>query len=333
MADASKVVLVTGGAGYIGSHTCKALSQCGYLPVTFDNLSTGHAEAVKWGPLHHGDVRDVRLLAQVLGETKAVAVMHFAASAYVGESMTDPQKYYRNNVTGMTALLDAIALAGVEALVFSSSCATYGEPGVSEIDEDTAQVPINPYGRTKLICEQMILDYARAHPLQYATLRYFNAAGADLAAELVEDHDPETHLIPCVLNAALGVTKEFRIFGDDYATPDGTCIRDFIHVSDLAEGHTLALEHLLGGGESLTLNLGTGQGSSIFDVIAACEASIGHTIPQRVVAGREGDPAVLVANSQRARKLIGFTPSRSDLPTIVSSALNALRQMHGVTPA
>ena len=331
MADAGKVVLVTGGAGYIGSHTCKALSQCGYLPITLDNLSTGHAAAVKWGPLHHGDVRDTRFVAEVLTRTGAAAVMHFAASAYVGESMTDPQKYYRNNVTGMTSLLDAIALAGIDTLVFSSSCATYGEPTVTPIAEDTAQVPINPYGQTKLICEQMIQDYARAHQLQFAMLRYFNAAGADLEGDLVEDHDPETHLIPCVLNAALGVTEEFRIFGDDYPTPDGTCIRDFIHVGDLGEGHTRALDHLLGGGASLTLNLGTGHGSSILDVIAACETAIGRAIPKRVVAGRTGDPARLVANGQRARDLLGFEPSRSDLPTIVSSALRGLRKVHGVT--
>ena len=245
--------------------------------------------------------------------------------------MTDPQKYYRNNVTGMTSLLDAIALAGIDTLVFSSSCATYGEPTVTPIAEDTAQVPINPYGQTKLICEQMIQDYARAHQLQFAMLRYFNAAGADLEGDLVEDHDPETHLIPCVLNAALGVTEEFRIFGDDYPTPDGTCIRDFIHVGDLAEGHTRALDHLLGGGASLTLNLGTGHGSSILDVIAACETAIGRAIPKRVVAGRTGDPARLVANGQRARDLLGFEPSRSDLPTIVSSALRGLRKVHGVT--
>ena len=330
MAGSSKVVVVTGGAGYIGSHTCKALSRLGYLPVTFDNLSTGHAEAVKWGPLHHGDVRDVRLLTEVLKSTGAVAVMHFAASAYVGESMSDPQKYYRNNVTGMTALLDAVALAGIETLVFSSSCATYGEPAVTPIDEDTPQVPINPYGRTKLICEQMIADYARAHPLRHALLRYFNAAGADTEGELVEDHDPETHLIPCVLNAALGIAPEFRIFGEDYPTPDGTCIRDFIHVGDLADGHTLALGHLLGGGASLTVNLGTGNGSSIRDVLRACEDCVGHPIPQRVVAGRAGDPARLVANPARARELLGFTPTRSDLPTIVSSALAGLRKVHRV---
>ena len=259
--------------------------------------------------------------------------MHFAASAYVGESMTDPQKYYRNNVTGMTALLDALDLAGIGTLVFSSSCATYGEPKQTPIDEDTPQVPINPYGRTKLICEHMIQDYSRARSLRFAILRYFNAAGSDPDGELVENHDPETHLIPCVLNAALGVSDEFSIFGDDYATADGTCIRDFIHVSDLADGHTLALDRLLAGSDSMTLNLGTGCGSSIMEVVRTCEDRIGHTIPKRVVEGRKGDPAILIANAERARQVLGFNPTRSDLPTIVSTALLGLRQVHGLSAA
>ena len=329
MGDANRTVLVTGGAGFIGSHTCKALSRSDFLPITYDNLSTGHAEAVRWGPLYHGDVRDVLRLTEVLQETRAVAVLHFAASAYVGESMTDPQKYYRNNVGGMTALLDALNVTGVNALVLSSSCATYGEPEVSPIDEETPQRPINPYGRTKLICEEMIGDYGRAKSLNYAILRYFNAAGADPEGDLVEHHSPETHLIPCILMAALGLSQEIRIFGNEYPTPDGTCIRDFIHVTDIAQGHTLALNSLLSGKKSFTVNLGTGHGSSILDVIRACEACVGHSIPQRIVDGRIGDPPVLIANVARARAILGFEPNHSDLATIVRTAFTALQKVHG----
>ncbi len=327
MTDAKPTVLVTGGAGFIGSHACKALAAAGFVPVSYDNLSTGHAEAVKWGPLERGDVQDVQRLTQVLTGYQAAAVMHFAASAYVGESVSDPQKYYRNNVGGMTALLDAMAATGLKTLVFSSSCATYGEPAAAQIDEDTPQRPINPYGRTKLICEDMIRDYHRAHGISYAILRYFNAAGADAAGELIEHHVPETHLIPSVLMAALGLRAEIQVFGDEFPTPDGTCIRDFIHVSDLADGHVLALKHLLNGGAPLTLNLGTGQGSSVMEVIKACERCVGHPIPQRVVSGRAGDPPLLVADASRAQAVLGFVPSRSDLPTIVSDAYAALRKL------
>lgn len=327
MTNDKKTVLVTGGAGFIGSHACKALAQAGYLPVTYDNLSTGHAEAVKWGPLQIGDVLDAGRLSEVLVDSKAQAVMHFAASAYVGESVTDPQKYYRNNVGGMIALLDAMVAADLKTLVFSSSCATYGEPAVSPINEDTPQHPINPYGRTKLICEDMIRDTSRAHGLRYAILRYFNAAGADPGGELIEHHEPETHLIPSVLLAALGRRAEIQIFGDQFATPDGTCIRDFIHVSDLADGHVLALDRLLSGGDPLTLNLGTGHGSSVLDVIKACELCAGHAIPQRIVPGRAGDPPLLVADASRAQAELGFTPRRSDLPTIVADAYAALQKL------
>ena len=327
MTNVRPTVVVTGGAGFIGSHACKALAAAGFVPVSYDNLSTGHAEAVKWGPLERGDVQDAARLTQVLRSCQAVAVMHFAASAYVGESVSDPQKYYRNNVGGMTALLDAMAATELKTLVFSSSCATYGEPDTAQIDEDTPQHPINPYGRTKLICEDMIRDFHRAHRLDYAILRYFNAAGADPAGELIEHHVPETHLIPSVLMAALGLRDEIQIFGDQFPTPDGTCIRDFIHVSDLADGHVLALNHLLGGHGPLTLNLGTGQGSSVLEVIEACELCAGHPIPKRVVSGRAGDPPLLVADASRARATLGFVPSRSDLPTIVRDAYAALRKL------
>lgn len=326
MSKSSKTVLVTGGAGYIGSHACKALHLQGYVPVCYDNLSTGHKEAVLWGPLITGDVRDKELLTRVLRETEAAAVLHFAASAYVGESMADPQKYYDNNVGGMISLLGAMDAAAVRTLVFSSSCATYGQPSQIPIGEDTPQRPINPYGRTKLICEQMLADFAQANPIDHAILRYFNAAGADPEGDLFEWHDPETHLIPCILLAAMGATSEVRIFGDKYPTPDGTCIRDFIHVSDLADAHVMALERLLNGGGSFIANLGTGAGHSILEVIRACEACSDQPIPQRVVTGRAGDPPVLVADPARAQSLLGFTPKHSSLEKIVATAFSALRK-------
>ncbi|MEQ1497485.1 MAG: UDP-glucose 4-epimerase GalE [Novosphingobium sp.] len=327
MANTKPVVLVTGGAGFIGSHACKALAAANYLAVSYDNLSTGHIEAVKWGPLHRGDVLDTDRLTAVLRESQAQAVMHFAASAYVGESVSDPQKYYRNNVVGMSSLLDAMSATRLKTLVFSSSCATYGEPVHSPIDEDTPQRPINPYGRTKLICEEMVRDTAYAHGLCYAILRYFNAAGADPEGELIEHHKPETHLIPSVLMAALGLRDEIQVFGDTFPTPDGTCIRDYIHVTDLAHGHVLALTHLLRTGDSLTLNLGTGQGSSVRDVIRACEACVDRPIPQRMVAARAGDPPLLVADANRAQTALGFIPTHSDLPMIVKDAWAALQKL------
>jgi UDP-arabinose 4-epimerase len=324
-------IVVTGGAGFIGSHTCKALSKQGFLPVVYDNLSTGHPDAVRWGPLHHGDVGDTRRLAEVLQETRALGVMHFAASAYVGESVTDPQKYYRNNV-GMVSVLDAMAISSVTRLVFSSSCATYGIPNSSPIDEECAQNPINPYGRTKLICEGMIEDFARANDFRYSILRYFNAAGADLDGDLVEHHDPETHLIPLALLAGLGVHDEIKIFGNRYPTRDGTCIRDFIHVADLAVGHVLALNHLLDGGSSFNANLGSGRGSSVLEIIGACEAALGQKIPTRIVDNRPGDPPTLIADVARARDLLGFDARYSTLPIMVESALAALRRLHRVQP-
>jgi len=325
MAGERRSILVTGGAGYIGSHACKALSRSGYLPVTYDNLSTGHRDAVKWGPFVHGDVLDAARLRAAISEAAPLAVMHFAASAYVGESVGDPLKYYGNNVTGMISLLEAMQACGVGKLVFSSSCATYGEPQVDLIAEATPQAPINPYGRTKLMCEQIIADFAGAGALDHAVLRYFNAAGADPDGELAERHDPETHLIPLVLYAALGRTDGFKVFGDDYPTPDGTCIRDFIHVSDLADGHVLALDALLDGTPSFTVNLGSGRGHSILDVIAACEASAETAIPRTVAARRPGDPPRLVADTARAAALLGFRPKRSDLATITATAYAAMR--------
>lgn len=312
-------VLVTGGAGFIGSQACKALHGAGFLPVAFDNLSTGHADSVRWGPLATGDVRNAAAVAAALRQHRAAAVIHFAASAYVGESVQDPGKYYDNNLGGMIGLLAGCADAGVGRIVFSSSCATYGTPKALPISEDTPQNPINPYGRTKLICEQMLRDHGAAHGLAHVALRYFNAAGADPDGELGERHEPETHLIPLALRAASGRSR-LQVFGTDYPTPDGTCLRDYIHVADLARAHVLALRHLLAGGESLALNLGTGQGRSIREIVAAIEAMTGALLPVDWGPRRPGDPPALVADPARARSRLGFVTERSDLDSILTDA-------------
>lgn len=312
-------VLVTGGAGYIGSHACKALKRAGFNPVTFDNLSTGHADAVRFGPLVQGDVRDAVAVAAALRDHDARAIIHFAASAYVGESMRDPGRYYDNNLGGMIGLLKGAAEAGVQRIVFSSSCATYGVPATLPITEDCPQNPINPYGRTKLICELMLRDHAAAHGLGFVALRYFNAAGADLDGELGERHDPETHLIPLALTAATGAAA-LQVFGTDYPTPDGTCIRDYIHVTDLARAHVLALRHLLDGGENLAVNLGTGQGLSIRQIIKGVEALTGRPLAVNWGPRRAGDPPSLTANADLAWQRLGFRTECSDLATILRSA-------------
>ncbi|MFM2389833.1 MAG: UDP-glucose 4-epimerase [Pseudomonadota bacterium] len=313
-------VLVTGGAGFIGSHTCKALRKNGFLPVTLDNLSTGNEGAVRYGPLVRADVRDASAVADAIQAHGAVAVMHFAASAYVGESVRDPASYYDNNVGGMTGLLRGCRAGGVNTVVFSSSCATYGVPDRLPIDEDTAQVPINPYGRTKLICEHMLQDYAAAYGLRFAALRYFNAAGADPEGDLGEQHDPETHLIPLALRAAAGTGPALSIFGTDYPTADGTCVRDYIHVADLARAHVLALQHLLADGASIAVNLGTGTGLSIHQIMQEIERLTGHAVPVVHASRREGDPASLVADPSRAKAILGFQTECSDLSTILRDA-------------
>lgn len=313
-------VLVTGGAGYIGSHCCKALAQAGRLPIAYDNLSRGHADAVRWGPLIAGDIRDSDRLAQTLREERIDAVIHFAALAYVGESVRDPLGYYDVNVNGMRALLNAMLEVGCERILFSSSCATYGTPADLPITEDSAQNPINPYGRTKLIGEWMLRDAATAHGLRYAALRYFNAAGADPEGDLGERHAPETHLIPLALMAAAGLGPPLQVFGSDYATPDGTCIRDYIHVSDLARAHLCALDHLDNGGANVALNLGTGRGASIFDVVAAVERVTGRGVPLRLGPRRAGDPPELTADPTRAANLIGFAPAYGELDQMIAHA-------------
>jgi UDP-arabinose 4-epimerase len=315
-----KSILVTGGAGFIGAHACKALARAGYIPVAYDNLATGHEGSVRFGPFVQGDVRDAAQVADALRKHQAVAIVHFAASAYVGESVADPGKYYDNNVGGMIALLAGAREAGVNRLVFSSSCATYGEPDKLPIAEDTRQSPINPYGRTKLICEDILRDYAPAYDLRYAALRYFNAAGADPEGELGEKHDPETHLIPLAMLAAAGKRDALGIYGTDYATPDGTCIRDYIHVGDLARAHVLAVQYLLEGGASVAMNLGSGQGLSVRQIIGAIERYTGQPLPVREEPRRAGDPPVLTADPSLAYEKLGFRTELSDIDTIVRHA-------------
>ncbi|MCG7623466.1 UDP-glucose 4-epimerase GalE [Epibacterium sp. Ofav1-8] len=313
-------ILVTGGAGFIGSHACKALAAAGYLPVAQDNLRTGHRRAVKWGPLEVADIRDRRALRDVLRRYRVRLVMHFAAAAYVGESMQKPGFYYDNNVCGTVALLAAMQDCGVGQIVFSSSCATYGIPTRQPIREDQPQAPINPYGRSKLICEQIIRDTAAATGLRFAMLRYFNACGADPEGELHERHDPETHLIPLALMAAAGTGPGLKVFGTDYDTPDGTCVRDYIHVSDLADAHVAATRWLLEGRQDLTVNLGTGHGHSILDILSAIERLSRRKPRWQAAPRRAGDPPVLVADPGLARARLGFVAQRSTLPTILRDA-------------
>ncbi len=313
-------IMVTGGAGFIGSHACKALSDAGHLPVTLDDLSTGNRDAVKWGPLAVAGLQDTKAVAAALQAHGVRMVMHFAASAYVGESMRDPALYYLNNVGGMTSLLAACRAARVDKVILSSSCATYGIPDRMPITEDTPQQPVNPYGRTKLICEQMLQDYEAAYGIRHVALRYFNAAGADPEGELFECHDPETHLIPLALMAAAGQRGPLEVFGSDYATRDGSCERDYIHVSDLARGHLLAADYLETGGESCALNLGTGRGYTVLEVLAAIKQATGVAVPYRLSPRRAGDPPMLTADVSRAQRVLGFKAACPDLVQIIRDA-------------
>ena len=313
-------ILVTGGAGYIGSHTCKALKQAGYQPITFDNMVYGHEWAVKWGPLIKGDILDGEKLDAVFKQYQPVAVLHFAAFAYVGESVSDPEKYYRNNVGGTLSLLSAMRRAGCKNIVFSSTCATYGVPQTLPLREDHPQKPINPYGWTKLMMEQTLSDFDAAYGVRYAALRYFNAAGADPDCEIGEEHDPETHLIPLVIQATQGRRGHVEIFGTDYDTPDGTCIRDYIHVADLAVAHIQALKYLQDKDESLVVNLGTGNGQTVREVIRAVEKVSGKTTPVKEGPRRPGDPPGLYAHADKAYKLLGWKPQYGDIETIVGTA-------------
>ncbi len=315
-----KPVLVTGGAGYIGSHACKALAAAGFLPVSFDNLVSGHRSAVRWGPFVHGDVLDRAALDAAIKAWHPVAVMHFAAFSYVGESVTDPGKYYRNNVVGSLTLLQALMARGVDKLVFSSTCATYGVPLALPLVETHPQNPINPYGASKLMVERMLRDFDGAHGLRSISLRYFNAAGADPACETGEVHDPETHLIPLVLDAAAGMRPAITIFGDDYPTPDGTCIRDYIHVTDLAQAHVQALQALDAGAGTTAYNLGNGKGFSVREVIDVAREVTGRPVPVVMGPQRAGDPPELVGDAGRARAELGWAPQHDSLQEIVRTA-------------
>lgn len=315
-----KNILVTGGAGYIGSHTCKALALAGYLPIVYDDLSRGHSWAVKWGPLAVHDLADKDALRRVILEYDIAAIIHFAAFAYVGESMHNPLRYFQNIVANTLTLLEAMADTGVTSLVLSSTCATYGVPDALPICEEHPQIPVNPYGESKLMLERILHWYGRANNFNSVILRYFNAAGADPDGEIGENHDPETHLVPLTIKAALGHITYLDLFGEDYDTADGTAVRDFVHVTDLASAHVRSLEYLCECGGQSAFNLGTGQGHSVRDVIKAAERWSGKTVPVRVGPRREGDPPILVADPGKAKSILGWAPKWSALGTIVETA-------------
>ncbi len=313
-------ILVTGGAGFVGSHTCKALARAGLRPVVYDDLSNGARGSVRWGPLEVGRLEDEARLAAAVARHRPAAVVHFAARIEAGESVRDPENFYRTNVCGTLALLRAMGAGGVDAVVFSSSAAVYGEPQAVPIPEDHPLRPVNPYGRSKLMVEQILADAAAAGGPRFVALRYFNAAGADPDGELGEDHDPETHLIPLALRAAFGLRPDIAVFGTDYDTPDGTCVRDYVHVSDLAAAHVLAVQRLLAGGTPLAANLGTGKGHSVREVVAAVAAVTGRPPPVREAGRRPGDPAVLVADPAFARRALGWRAARPGLQQQVADA-------------
>jgi UDP-glucose-4-epimerase GalE len=318
--NTGKRILVTGGAGYIGSHTCKLLFQQGYSPIVYDNLITGHRSSVKWGDFIYGDIQDSTKLIDVLRNYKPEAVIHFAAFAYVGESVTDPAKYYKNNLSGTLSLLEALRITGVNKIIFSSTCATYGEPVELPIPESHPQNPINPYGRSKLMIENILEDYSQAYQMKYVALRYFNAAGADPDAEIGEDHDPETHLIPLVLDAASGKREGISIFGDDYPTKDGSCIRDYIHVNDLGQAHLNALTYLIAGGTSNQFNLGNGRGFSVKEIIDTVKSVTGLDFPVSIKPRRAGDPPVLIGDASKAEKVLDWKPAIPKIEEIIETA-------------
>jgi UDP-arabinose 4-epimerase len=316
----SGAVLVTGGAGYIGAHACKALARAGYQPVAYDNLSRGRREFVRWGPLVEGDIADRALADATLARYRPVAVMHFAAYIAAGESVSNPALYFRNNVIGSLTLFEALLQAGSLPLVFSSTAAVYGFPDTMPIVETAPQHPINPYGESKRIVERALHWLDQAHTLRHVALRYFNAAGADPDGEIGEAHEPESHLIPLVLDAIAGRRSAVDVYGTDYPTPDGTAIRDYIHVQDLAEAHVRALEYLLAGGASVALNLGTGVGHSVREVIDVAARVTGRKVPYREAPRRAGDPPVLVADASRAQSLLRWRPALPELETMVATA-------------
>jgi UDP-glucose-4-epimerase GalE len=318
-------ILVTGGAGYVGSHACKALAARGHLPITYDNLSRGNRWAVKWGPFEKGNIADARQVRMVLEKYQPIALMHFAAYAYVGESVEQPLLYYRNNFAGTLALLQTVIDFRRMPVVFSSSCATYGVPEHVPIRENHPQRPINAYGHSKLFVERLLADLNFACGLPWIALRYFNAAGGDPDAEIGEAHDPETHLIPLVL-AAARTGAPVRIFGKDYDTLDGTCVRDYIHVSDIADAHVRALDYLLEGGDSCALNLANSRGYSIKEVIATAEKVCGRNVPLETAGRRPGDPPILIGDAGLARAVLGWRPVHSDLETQIQHAWKWIKQ-------
>ena len=313
-------VLVTGGAGYIGSHTAKVLSRSGLQPVVLDNLTAGNRWAVKWGRLIEGDISDEALLRQVIARYQIITVIHFAGSAYIAESVQNPRKYFLNNVSKSLRFLDAILDSGVQQIVFSSTCATYGIPDYLPIDENHPQSPINPYGESKLFIEKALKSYGRAYGLRSVTLRYFNAAGADPDGDIGESHYPETHLIPNAIRAALGLIPAITVFGTDFPTPDGTAVRDYVHVTDLADAHVAALRYLKAGGRNAAFNLGIGSGFSVMDVIRTVERITGRRIPVINDARRPGDPATLIASPEQARRVLGWNAKYAGLDEIVATA-------------
>jgi UDP-glucose-4-epimerase GalE len=313
-------ILVVGGAGYIGSHMCKYLAQNGHTPIVLDNLIYGHREAVKWGPFIEGAMENRYILDSIFTQYEIEAVMHFAAFAYVGESVTEPGKYYENNVAATISLLEGMRRNNILKFIFSSTCATYGEPVEIPITESHPKKPINPYGRGKVMVEQILDDYQSAYGLNSISLRYFNAAGADPDGEIGEDHDPETHLIPLVLQTAIGIRDEITVFGDDYPTEDGTCIRDYIHVTDLSQAHLLALEKLMNNSLGGKYNLGNGDGVSVNNVIDAAREITGERIPSKMAGRRPGDPAILIGSSEKAVKELGWKPQFADLKSILETA-------------
>jgi len=314
------MILIVGGAGYIGSHINKELTKQGYQTVVFDNLSSGKKELVKWGEFFEGDLGKIETIREVFKKYPIEAVLHFAAFKAVGESVTDPQKYYKNNVANTLNLFEVMKENGVNKFIFSSSAATFGEPQYIPIDEKHPTNPINPYGETKLIVEHIMRDYDKAYGMRYISLRYFNACGADLDADVGEWPGSSSNLIPLVLDAAIGRREDIKVFGNDYETPDGTCVRDYIHVTDLAEAHVLALKKLLDGGNSEVFNLGNGKGFSVKEVIEAAKKVTGIDFKVTMVERRAGDPPVLVADATKAKEVLGWKPQYADLETIVSSA-------------
>lgn len=323
-------VLIVGGAGYIGSHAAKAVRLAGREPVVFDDLSCGHAHAVKWGPLVKGDIRNADAVRAAIREHRPTAVMQFAARIEVGEGEKDPGHFYDNNVAGTLNLVRVMLEEGVRNLVFSSTCAIYGDPETLPLTEDLPKRPVSVYGRTKLMCEQMLEDISRAHGLNFAALRYFNAAGADPDGEIGEEHDPETHLIPNALKAAVGLGGPMKLFGTDYPTPDGTCLRDYVHVTDLAAAHILAADKIAATNTNLQLNLGGGEGRTVMQVLKAVESATGRVVPVEVSPRRQGDAVALYADTTKVTRELGWRPKLSDIDTVVATAWAFHRKKWGV---